>query len=405
MRRRGLFPPVDLATSRKKRNKGPEPRSTLTVNGRLILRRRHYHSVDEGSSTPSDDLLDAVHDTISQATRELCIQLNRASRSFGMTAENLKKAAQLTLSRETMRQVVEAEGKAVLALARSGALQPTWHAVDCKDQEGRSRVYLSSDGFMSPTITDAEKRSRREKVVEKRKGRRGSKRRLPPVKPGSDGHYKEFKAVMFFDHDLLHRQVSVTSGDCEAAGRLMMRDAGRLEFKAADQRVGLIDGGPWIIRQIRGRGLRTSAVGLDFYHLSENVHKTRRVVFGEENEAGQAWAGDLMHTVKHEGYEPMRQKLMDLRLKHRRGRRGEIDRLIEYASDRREMIRRPEFIANGWHIGSGAMESECRVIPDRVKGPGKRWDADNAEAIMALETMHQSGQSEAYRKLAMCRGN
>ena len=186
MRRRGLFPPVDLATSRKKRNKGPEPRSTLTVNGRLILRRRHYHSVDEGSSTPSDDLLDAVHDTISQATRDLCIQLNRASRSFQMTAENLKKAAQLTLSRETMRQAVEAEGKAALALAQSGALQPTWHAADCKDQEGTSRVYLSSDGFMSPTITDAEKRLRREKV--------------------------------------------------------------------AGQRVGLIDGGPWILRQIQGRG-------------------------------------------------------------------------------------------------------------------------------------------------------
>ena len=69
------------------------------------------------------------------------------------------------------------------------------------------------------------------------------------------------------------------------------------------------------------------------------------------------------------------------------------------------MIRYPEFIANGWHIGSGAMESECRVIPDRVKGPGKRWDADNAEAIMALETLHQSGQSQAYRKLAMCQRN
>jgi hypothetical protein len=32
------------------------------------------------------------------------------------------------------------------------------------------------------------------------------------------------------------------------------------------------------------------------------------------------------------------------------------------------------------------------VVPDRVKGPGKRWDADNAEAVMALEALHQSRQ-------------
>jgi hypothetical protein len=264
---------------------------------------------------------------------------------------------------------------------------------------------VSSDGFTAPTITDAEKHARRQKVVQKRKLRDGPKRPLPPVKRGSDGRYKEFKAVMFFDHDLKHRQVAVTRGDCDALGKLMMRDAARLGFRAADERVGLIDGGPWIINQIKHRGLKTTAVGLDFYHLGDNVHKTRRIVFGEANEQksdpGSNWAAGMMHAAKHEGYEPIRQKMMELRGKHRQGKRKEIDRLLEYTSDRREMIRYNEFIANGWHIGSGAMESQCRVIPDRVKGPGKRWDPDNAEAIMALEALHQSGQSAAYRLLAM----
>ena len=385
------------------------------------MRRRRYHSEAEGSSTPSDDLLDAMNKTISQATLELCVQLNRASRSFVMTSEHLKAAAQLSLSHELMRQEVEREGKAALALARSGELQPTWRAADCKvpakapvEVAGKasveapaekSRVYVSSDGFTAPTVTDAEKHARREKTIEKRKLREGPKRPLPPVKPGSDGRYKEFKTVMFFDQNLKHRHVSVTRGDCDALGRIMMRDAGRLEFKVADERLGLIDGGPWIINQFKQRGLKTTAVGLDFYHLGDNVHKTRRIVFGEandeKNDPGSTSASDLMHTVKHEGYEPLRQKLMELRAKHRGAKREEIDRLIEYASDRREMIRYPEFIANDWHIGSGAMESECGVIPFRVKGQGKRWDSENAEAIMALEALHQSGQAVAYRQLAM----
>ncbi len=82
-----------------------------------------------------------------------------------------------------------------------------------------------------------------------------------------------------------------------------------------------------------------------------------------------------------------------------------MDRLIEYVSDRREMIRYPEFLANGWQIGSGPMESQCRVVPDRVKGAGKRWDTDNAEAIMALEAMYQSGQCETYWKQALSSPN
>lgn len=402
MKRRGLFPPVDPATLKKKQNKGRDQCSTLSVNGRVLMQRRHYHSPAEGTTTPSDDLLDAFHNTISLATRQLCCQLNRASRGFEMTAENLKKAAQLSLSHDTVRQVVEADGKELLALSGSGRLGPNWHASQCKREDGQSLVYMSSDGFMAPTITDAEKQARRRKVMEKRKTRRGVKRRLRPVKRGSDQRYKEFKAVMFYDQDMEHRQVSVTSGNCQAAGRLMVRDAWRLGFAAADQRVANIDGGPWIINQIETRKLKLTAVGLDFYHLSQNVHKTRRIVFGEGNPQGDQEVADLLHTVKHEGYEPLRQKLMTLRQRTRgKAKRRETDRLIEYVSDRRQIIRYPEFVANGWQIGSGPMESQCRVVPDRVKGAGKRWDTDNAEAIMALEAMHQSQQSEAYWKLAM----
>ena len=403
---------MDPATKQNKKSKGASARSTLTINGRVSIRRHHYYSRGEGTSTPSDKLLDWMEDTVSQATRDLCIKINYDAHSFETVEENLKAAAQLDLSRETIRQVVEEEGKQALVMVKSGVLQPDWKANDCKDEQGKSRVYGSVDGTMTPTQTDTEKQTRRKKVIEKRNAKTKAEgenakpqRALPPVKTGTDGRYKEFKISIFFDHDLNHKQVSVTRGDCDAAGLMMMRDAGRLEFKQADQRIELIDGGPWIIKQIQKRGLKTTAIGLDFYHLSENVHKTRRLVFGEENEAGKKWADDLMHKIKHEGYEPLRLELLNLRQKYRGNKRKEIDRLIEYSSDRREMIRYPEFAKNGWHIGTGAMESHCRIIPDRVKGCGKRWDPDNAEAIMTLEALHQNGQQKAYRSLVMAGNN
>lgn len=396
MRRKPLFPPLDPQTHRRKQDKGRTPHDLLTVNGRLRIRRKHYYGPQEGSTTPADAWLDAAEATVSVGVREMCSRVNTGSRSFARAAGDLKRTAQVAMSRETLRQIVESDGKRALRLSDSGELAPGWKAKDCPGPDGKTLVYLSSDGFTAPLVTQAEKQKRRKQVLAKRR-RCGTRRRaLARIKRGADQRYKEFKAVTFYDQDMKHRLVSVTRGDCRAAGRLMRRDAWRIGFGSADYRVGNIDGGPWIIGQIRQRRLPMTATGLDFYHLGENVHKARRAVFGEEGEAGKQWAGDVLHTAKHEGYEPLWERLLELRKRARsQARRKAADGLLHYVSDRREMIRYPEFLAHGWQIGSGPMESQCRVVPDRVKGPGKRWDADNAEAVMALEAVHQSRQWSA----------
>ncbi len=184
----------------------------------------------------------------------------------------------------------------------------------------------------------------------------------------------------------------------------MRRDAENLEFHRAQERVGNVDGGPWIIRQFDKR-LSTHAVGLDCYHLGQNVHKTKKLIFGEKSQLGEKWVGKVLHGVKHQGYERLWEDLLDLRKTTRGSKRKEVDRLINYVSDRRHMIRYPEFIAKGWQIGSGPMESQCRMLSDRVRGSGMRWDADNAEAVMALEAMEQSNQWPQYWKIAMLHNN
>ena len=402
MRRKPLFPPVDKATLEAKDDKGRSGHGIFTVNGHVRINRRHYHSPGEGTSTPSDPLLDIAEATVTLGVREMCARVNTEGKGFDRVANNLKRTAQLSLSGEALRKIVESDGKLVLRLTESGELLPNWSSRLCIGPDGRSLVYLSSDGFMVPLITNAEKITRREKVVQKRR-RCGKKRKpLPPRKRGTDQRYKEFKAVMFYDHTMDHRLVSVTSGKCNEAGRVMLRNAVRIDFGIADYRVGNIDGGPWIIGQIQKRRLPMTATGLDFYHFAENVHKARRNLFAEEDEAGKKLAGDLLHTAKHEGYEPFWEKLLDMR-KQCRGKfkRNAADALLHYVSERREMILYPQFLAQGWQIGSGPMESQCRVIPDRVKGPGKRWDMANAEAVMAFEALHQSGQWPDFWKAAL----
>ena len=249
-----------------------------------------------------DALLDAAEATVTVGVRELACRLNQGGRGFDKGAENLARAAPVVLSRELFRQVVEAEGRKVLAAQRSGALTIPWTAADCRIPPAApaappaagvppatpeapaagvppaTRVYLGSDGVKVPLLTDAEKQARRHKAKQKRR-RCGRKRQpLSRAKPGADQRYKEFKIVTYYDDAQAHRHVVVTQGDCQVAGDLMRRDAGRIRLDRADDKVAIVDGAEWIRNQIQGQSLPMDVIELDFYHLADNVHKARRAV-------------------------------------------------------------------------------------------------------------------------------
>lgn len=395
----------------------------MTVNGRITLDRRRYSSPGTGSVTPMDALLDAAEATLTVGVRELACRLNRGSHNFDTAAANLARAAQVVMSGELLRQVVEAEGRVVLAAQRSGALAIPWTAADCRIPPAppsdspappaaeirpavetppaartppATRVYLGSDGVKVPLVTDEEKQARRQKVKQKRR-RCGQKRQpLPRAKPGADQRYKEFKIVTYYDEAQEHRHVSVTQGDHQVAGAMMRRDASRIRLDMADDKVAVVDGAEWIRKQIEGQSLPMDVIELDFYHLADNVHKARRVVYGEES-AGQEWASGVLHTAKHEGYEALRDGLVAWK----QGLRGAKKRkaaevLIGYVTERWDMVAYPEYLAAGRQIGSGPTESMCKATTMRLKGVGMRWDGDNAEAVMALDALAQSGEWKAY---------
>lgn len=368
----------------------------------MRLWRRRWHGASVGTLTPLDPLLDAVEASISVGVREMSSRLNGNSKNFDRTAENLARTAQVNISGETLRVLVETEGRQVLRMQNAGTVPVGWSAADCKTEQGSeraqgpTRVYLGSDGVMVPMITAVEKKARRAKVKQKRR-RRGKKAKpLAAAKAGADQKYKEFKIVAYYDETQDHRLVAGTKGDCDVAGRLMRRQASRIRLDLADEKVGNVDGSPWIRNQTKSQSLPLDALGLDFYHLAENVHKARHAVYGEDDAAGKSWAGEMLHTFKHDGYAATWEKLLNWRAGLRRGQRKAADALLNYVSDRRDMIQYPEFQEKGWQIGSGPTEATCKTLTMRLKGSGMRWDASNAEALMALEALMQSDQWPSY---------
>src|SRR5262245_52704073 len=121
-------PPQHPSTGKPLQNKGPEEHTVLTVNGRLTLSRRRYCGPDVGSCFPLDGWLDQAEDTVSVGLREMACRLNGASRNFDKAAQNLARAAQVRLSGELLRQVVESQGKAIGVAAKAGRLPVDWDA-------------------------------------------------------------------------------------------------------------------------------------------------------------------------------------------------------------------------------------------------------------------------------------
>jgi hypothetical protein len=395
MRPRPLFPPpTSPATGKPKRHKGKQAFSLVSINGQLRLRRIRWHCPSDGSDTPIDRLLDLAESTISEGVREMACRVNQHASSFRSASEILQRAAHIGVSKETLRQLVETEGKTVLQAMRNAKLCPNWSAADCTTEQETARVYLGCDGVKVPLVTDEEKKKRRQTIRQKRR-RSGRKcKPLPRAKAGADNAYKEFKVGVLYDETKKHRYVAVTSGNHEAAGRMLRRMSRQVELDRADERVAIIDGAPWIRNQIDFHGL-TSDIGLDFYHLQDYAQKTRRAVFGEAgpgqpSEEGRRWVGDLMHTFKHDGYDAAWEQLGTWRKPLRGAKRSAANSLLQYVAERHDMIRYPEFRQNHWQIGSGPTEAECKTTTSRVKGRGRRWDARNAEAIMALTALQDS---------------
>jgi hypothetical protein len=432
MRRKPLFPPPQQASGARQQNKGRQPYSVLTINGRIHLRRTRWHDPASGSCAPTDAWIDAAEATFSEGVREMCCRINQGSASFDKAAANLQRTAHVEISSETLRQLVEGEGRRVQQMFQQGKLSPGFTAADCTvpvavvaDAASAAvheaapagevtRVYLGCDGVKVPIVTDEEKKKRRAAIRQKRQRRGHKAAPLPRPKAGADCAYKEFRVVHFYDQELQHRFVQATSGDHEVTGRLMRRMAVQIDLPAALEKIALIDGAPWIRNQIELHGA-IHDIGLDPYHLRDYAQRTRRAVFGaapEENpddaasdnrgaspaatphkapDEGQQWLDGVMHRFHHDGYNAAWEHLTDWRATlHKTAHKTAANRLLNYVAEREPLIRYPEFRARGWCIGSGPTEAECKTTTHRIKGRGRRWDQDHAEEMMALACLDDS---------------
>lgn len=362
---------------------------------------RHRYQKQKGASdAPVDELIDLASSGVSLAVREMCCRIATDSASFTRAAANLNRLAQLKLSDEKLRQLAESEGRAVLRWQEHEQLELDFEPRCCltdKTGDGSicSRLYVGIDGFMLPMVTDAEQCKRFEKAKRRRrtlKRRQGAGRSRLKRRTGADQRYKEMKLVTIYDQEKAHRLVRATCHGVKQAGRILRQMSEDVKLKAAQQIVAVTDGAEWIARLIEANLPGDATVILDYFHASQHVHQTRRVLFGEESDAGRMWADELLANLSNQEFDHTWQELVQTRSKVRSPiKRRALDDLMRYLIERREKVNYVRFRAMGLDVGSGPTESMCKSLSRRMKGTGMRWSASNAESMVALEALQQSG--------------
>jgi hypothetical protein len=149
------------------------------------------------------------------------------------------------------------------------------------------------------------------------------------------------------------------------------------------------DGAPWIWNM--GEDIFPGAVQiLDFYHLSENIHTFGKFLFGEGTAEYKAWAGELTELAWDSRTGELLERIEPYK---DRERPVGVPNLWHYVTENKGRIDYKRYRENGWPVGSGAIESSNKKVPQsRCKGPGMRWKPVHAQQVLALKARHEAAR-------------
>lgn len=183
-------------------------------------------------------------------------------------------------------------------------------------------------------------------------------------------------------------------------GPRLRRQGGQVGMDRADLWIALTDGGSGLEDFILRNFPLVTVVILDFWHAAEYLAELARAVHPEDDEAAGALRVEWCRLLKEEGgattLAVLREWDWPARQPAVRAQLAKVERYFENHVHRMEY---PEYVAEGWYIGSGPVESACKtVVGQRLKLAGMRWGEEGTHAVCQVRALYRSekGQWEAF---------
>jgi hypothetical protein len=382
---------------------GDRPRAPLSLFGTPIrFWRAYYYCRRCGVGIhPFDEAAGLTAHEVTPAVERLSSLAGGVADSFEKGAALLREMAHVRLSESAVEDVTEGAGARLAAQLQEGrTLGPkedwVWHP----DAKGRLVAYFSLDATgvaqQGPGAAKAEGRMPYVGMI------------LNPVQPG---------LLPPGTKPLPRMQARYISGLYPLAemGPLLRRQGAQVGMGRADLWVALTDGGSGLEEFADCNFARPDLVKiLDYWHATGYLEDLARAVYPSDAEAAAALGEEWCELLKWEGGAVTLAVLAEWGLPlGRPAVREAWERLREYFSNNLHRMEYPEYLAEGWCIGSGAVGSACKaVVGQRLKLAGMRWGEPGTHAVCHLRALYRSekGQWDAFwerrfTKLNACSAN
>jgi hypothetical protein len=252
------------------------------------------------------------------------------------------------------------------------------------------RLYVSMDGKMVPL-------------------------RNPWRRDGSQGalvcRYGECKTGVVYeavpgpkgDRGIQRRAYVATMGDVTVFGPLIGTLAHEHGHHLAREVVVLGDGAVWIWG-IAAAQFPYAVQILDYYHATQHLWNVANAQFGEETPAAKEWVAAREEELKADQVSLVLREIAGW--KPRSAAKQKVrDTEYQFFDNNAERMRYQTFREQGYHIGSGVVESACgHVVGQRLDEGGMHWREESADAIVclraALRSTHPPDLTPHYRMAA-----
>lgn len=231
------------------------------------------------------------------------------------------------------------------------------------------------------------------------------------AKAHTDGAWHDIKTGVLFEgkrppvtskssRDEMANAVYVAAQEgCEEFGKRLYMQAVLSGLRRAGEVVALGDGAEWIWNLVSTHFPDCVQI-LDYYHACEHIWELAGVLYGKDTDGCKRWAKDHCQRLEECGPKSLLRSL-----RRRKGKTQEPKEAIRlqlgYFENHKHRMNYPAYKAKGMMIGSGPVESACKVVVNqRLKQAGMRWTNNGADSILALRTAVLSGQTERIQHIA-----
>lgn len=186
---------------------------------------------------------------------------------------------------------------------------------------------------------------------------------------------------------ILHKECISLVGSSEELKKYLLMIAVLKGYETAENTVVISDGATWI-RNICKEIFPDAIQILDLYHLKENIYSYAKYLYTDEKDY-KKYAETLINWLEQGKKDKAINKVKKAKVSENLPT-GVVN-LKTYLNNNYDKIDYPEYIAQGYFVGSGAMESANKVLVQRrLKQAGMRWSVEKSQNVVSLRAKVES---------------